>query len=160
MTQRLSKLSTSGEIKKFGQQTVIAVGERFGQGRTGGYLYICDSKGHTVLHVELGHPDPEKKEKYRAFSREKAWRLHKYYEHILSRQSRCEKKEQYGGAIRLPSGHIISFSGFPELIDEAYCAGLVRVMGCATAVTMKHLKAIEGNSYFDEVHDVVYAAIA
>lgn len=98
------------------------IAETWGDGRKGGYIFICDDTGTQLLHKKLGEPELSKKEKYRSFSREKAERLIRNPDHVLSWESREPEQNQYGGAIRLESGLIISFSGFPELVDEAFCA--------------------------------------
>lgn len=96
--------------------------------RTGGYLYFCDAEGRQLLHKMLGEPDPAKWAKYREYSREKADRLLRHPEHVLSAQSRNPDEKQYGGALRLASGHILSFSGFSEIDDQHICGLLAEMM--------------------------------
>lgn len=105
------------------------VAEKYGDGRKGGYIYIADQYGNQLLHKKLGDPDLAKMAKYRSFSREKAERLFENTEHQLSWQSRDPDANKWGGAVRLPNGVIVSFSGFPELVDEAFCAAYSVVVG-------------------------------
>lgn len=93
----------------------------------GGWLYILaqtDSQWLTELHVCMGDfPQffpSERNDRYRNNSCEKAHRLSEHPYHYTSRESRKPEASQYGGAIRLPDqALIISFSGFPEVDDEA-----------------------------------------
>ncbi len=101
------------------------IAEKIGDGRTGGYLYISDSQNRMLVHIRIGAPDDSKLQKYIDFSREKATRLCVLSEHHLSWQSRNPKLNKWGGAVRLLGGAgFISFSGFPEQVDEALCLTL------------------------------------
>ncbi len=100
--------------------------------RDGGYLFICNGKGRSLFHGVCGAPLADKAPFYKIFSKEKAQRLFSHPEHQCSWESRDPNKDQYGGAIRLKSGLIVSFSGFPEK-DDAPLAGLIAVKsGLAT----------------------------
>ncbi len=87
--------------------------------RTGGYFCLAEQNGRILTLTLLGTiPDLEKAKKYRHFAEEKALRLAEHSRHVSSWQSRDPKHDKWGGAIRT-SNLIFSFSGFPELWDEA-----------------------------------------
>lgn len=88
--------------------------------RTGGYLCLQDMKSGVPLAITVVGTcdDDEKAKKYLTFCQEKACRLQNSPHDHTSYQSRNEANLQYGGAIR-GSNYIFSFSGFPELVDEA-----------------------------------------
>lgn len=91
-------------------------------GKTGGCLCVTDHKGHVYLKAYIGKVPKDKLHKYWTFAEEKANRLSNNIpisRHVSSWQSRNTQYEQWGGAIKTPR-HIYSFSGFPELYDEAF----------------------------------------
>lgn len=144
------------KVASLATKIMPGVAAQFGNGRNGGYIYICDAEGNQLLHKKLGDPDPEKMNKYREFSREKAERLLKNSDHDLSWQSRNPDESQWGGAVRLPSGHILSFSGLPELYDEAFCATVADVMEWATQTQLSEILEISANTgKYNEVRAVV-----
>lgn len=89
-------------------------------GRRGGYLCVAEGDtGNPHFTVLVGGSvSQEKLPKYYRLAHEKAVRLARNPKHISSFQSR-DGKERFGGAVRTLNGWILSFSGFPELIDEA-----------------------------------------
>ena len=145
------------------REAVVAVAEKFGEGRRGGgYIYICDSLGRKWLHVKIGYPDPEKEEKYKEFSQEKAERLLANPEHKLSWQSRNPEDNKWGGAVRLGvvGGFIISFSGFPEAVDEAFCISIAQSIGWIDSTkAFRCLLNQDKLDLFSEVHSVVIGAV-
>jgi hypothetical protein len=96
----------------------------------GGYLCITDYNGNVLRHVPVADYDDtadgmRKRERNKAFSLEKATRLARNPEHILSQQSRDPFHHQYGGAVRVKeAGIIISYSGDPEDVDTIKAIGL------------------------------------
>jgi hypothetical protein len=90
--------------------------------REGGWFCLLDVRqppGWMVrVHERIGQLQTDKEAKYREFSLEKATRLASHPEHTTSRESRDEAAAQYGGAIHA-HGYILSFSGLPEVWDEA-----------------------------------------
>lgn len=101
-----------------------------------GYLTIKDPNNGDILFFKpYGEIPEEKKEKYSSYSKEKASRLyskistHLPTTHTTSYQSRNSEKEEWGGAV-YGNYHelslIFSFSGMPELIDEAISAVLTK----------------------------------
>lgn len=136
------------------------VTRKFGEGRTGGFLYISNEHGLVSAHVCLGTPDPKKYDKYNAFSEEKACRLRKRAGEGLSFQSRNPDKDQYAGAFRAPDDRIISFSGLPEMIDEAYVACLAVKAGWVGKDMAEQILEKSGNVVrFREVWEVVNSLV-
>lgn len=100
--------------------TVLQVGQTLAEGKKGGYFCLADMQtGIPELLVMYGDPEnPAGKAKYFSFAQEKAMRLAQNKHHKSSFESRIPENSKWGGAIR---GHqyIYSFSGFPEIVDEA-----------------------------------------
>ena len=101
--------------------------KEFAKGRTGGYLYGLDEAERPLFLQMINHPDEAQVLDYHRNAMEKAHRLHTHWDHLLSRESRNVAANQYAGALKLLNGSSISFSGFPEDVDEAYC-GIVAVL--------------------------------
>jgi hypothetical protein len=99
---------------------LFPLAEKFvGYDSRGGYLTIIDlGLGAVLGTARIGAPPPKKSKKYFRFSAEKALRLLRYPKHNTSRQSRDIKRNKFGGAVR-GSQFIVSFSGLPEIWDEA-----------------------------------------
>jgi hypothetical protein len=91
----------------------------------GGFLRLYhDSNGNYLDEVFVDvfgfFKEPKKNRPiFEKFSEEKAKRLHKHHIHRSSYESRDEKKECFGGAIKTKNGFIISISGMSEAEDEA-----------------------------------------
>lgn len=93
-----------------------------GETRSGGYLTLFNATNkQMVFSIPLGEIPKEKEEKYRTLSLEKAIRLSGKLDDgdASSWQSRDPEKQQWGGAVSIGEGFILSFSGLPELADEA-----------------------------------------
>ncbi|MBU6500409.1 MAG: hypothetical protein KGJ89_01085 [Patescibacteria group bacterium] len=89
--------------------------------RRGGYFCLADGNGKPFFEpTQIGEVAVEKAEKYMQLCKEKAQRLaSRPLIYCSSYESRNPEAGQWGGAIRLTNDHIFSFSGFPELLDEA-----------------------------------------
>jgi hypothetical protein len=93
--------------------------------RTGGYLCILENIDNAcgdepaMKLVKLGTFVPEKAEAYLRNAQEKAMRILETPGLRSSWETRNVSKEQYGGGIRTDT-FILSFSGLPELVDEAF----------------------------------------
>ena len=116
--------------------------------RKGGYLTVLNHrKGEFSLQAKIGQVPADKVHKYQTLATEKAWRLFRNIDHQTSFESRdvnawisflnfqtplsdhsMEKWGQWGGAVR-GSRYIFSFSGFPELLDEAMMFALAIKLG-------------------------------
>lgn len=101
------------------EMIVRKASELFCPERTGGYFCLAyKSSGLPALVAEIGEVNEEKKRKYYTFAKEKAFRLSITHTLETSWQSRNEAEDKWGGAVRCGKW-IFSFSGFPELLDEA-----------------------------------------
>ncbi len=129
--------------------------------RDSGYFTLYDAasiKGIPIIIFAVDVCPPEKREQYFAYSQEKAVRLAQNSEHISSWQSRNPEKNCYGGAIRVgPAKNLImSFSGLPELADEA-----VMLATALRLLWMSHDEAIQiakasNNQYFGKLAKKVW----
>lgn len=116
--------------------------------RKGGYLTIRDRISGIVLLVALiGGCSADKVNDYLVFSQEKGWRLFLNYGHLSSFQTRNENEKKWAGAI-VAGNYIISFSGLPELGDEAVMIVLASKLGWLDSETAKAIVAISSNPFF------------
>ncbi len=90
-----------------------------------GYFTLRSAKdGRVLLVSEIGDTLAEKREAWLFNSQEKGKRLFENPNDLSSWESRDPDhptQKKWGGAIRTPD-YILSFSGLPELADEALCA--------------------------------------
>ena len=102
--------------------------EDFLGGRKGGYLCVAEGDSGNPHFTVLvgGHVNQKKLPRYYHLSHEKAVRLSQNPTHVSSFQSR-DGENKFGGAVRTLNGLIYSFSGFPELVDEALVLSLMRL---------------------------------
>ena len=93
----------------------------FPKDKDNGYCVITSAlDGRVLLTFQVGECKPEKVKKYYSLANAKAVRLYSFasQNHVSSWQSRDKDANRWGGAIR--AGDVIfSFSGLPELADEA-----------------------------------------
>ena len=128
--------------------------------RAGGYFClstVCYSNAPLRVMM-VGDPPADKRAKYFELCIEKANRLIANglgpQQHKLSWQSRNEAYDQWGGAVRW-GDYVFSFSGLPELADEAlmlyllYTAhGWGGVSSHPSDVDLARLGSISGNPHF------------
>ena len=131
--------ATCSELMRLVHEYVDMVGELCPERRTGGAFHcrhVHDSFGWLDAHATMlaGTYEEQKALKYWEFAQEKADRLANHFGegHLSSYQSRAPEKMRWGGAIRTPGGWILSFSGFPELMDEAFMLAVARQAGLIT----------------------------
>ncbi len=123
------------------EATVKQLIPKFVEMREGGVFCVKNARTNSLLLLAPVGRFPEKKSaRYFSFAQEKATRLYfkvkRGSRHLTSWQSRDEEKQRYGGAI-LADDLILSFSGLPELADEAvvaYVAFLFNLIGFSTAL--------------------------
>jgi hypothetical protein len=116
--------------------------------RQGGYLVVMNHRSEElVLLAKVGQISKELTHKCETLAREKAWRLYSRVGDWTSFESRDVEAEvmvydysqppqlaytrpwgQWGGAVR-GNRYIFSFSGFPEMLDEAMMFVLAIKMG-------------------------------
>lgn len=98
------------------------------ENRHGGYLCIANTIGMPLTIAPIGLLSNGTYERYLKNAPEKAIRLGRNPEHVLSRQSRNEQLQQFSGAVR-GSQRLYSFSGLPEAVDELFMLALAEKMG-------------------------------
>lgn len=106
--------------------------------KRGGYLCVTESNGQPFLLSRFGVVPFEKAEKYYGLSQEKGTRLLLHPEHLTSFESRDSDARvgnevgnpwgKWGGAVK-GKNYNFSFSGFPELLDEASMFALAIRLG-------------------------------
>lgn len=120
-----------------------------------GYFTLRDySSNRVILTRQIGICPSDKWQRYHDLSLEKGDRLFRNADHLSSRESRDHEKSQYGGAISAESLSL-SFSGLPELGDEAVMLCAARMLGWisdeAVAVI---LKRNHGNIFYQQLLEV------
>ena len=121
--------------------------------RQWGYLTITSAADARILYVfQVGECPLEKAEKYFRLSQEKARRL---FNQIgaggkSSWQSRNEKNGQWGGAI-CAENVIVSFSGLPELADEAVSLMTAVLCGWLAIERAREIAAISNNKFLEQL---------
>jgi hypothetical protein len=104
----------------------------------------------TILGEIIG--DSDKLNSWNTNSREKAERLCQNSDHVSAWESRDFDDKKYGGAIKTPTGEILSMSGLPEFGDEACCLVIAMEMGWIDEVKAQEIVNISGNDLFDELY--------
>lgn len=118
----------------------------------GGYLSIFDRMtGQLLLECRIGKIEKDEADNYRLFSQLKAIRAMAFPEHLSSHQSRDEKKKQYGGAIKTPE-LVLSFSGLPELGDEAIVLLLAYGFNWINFDQMMEIQQLSNNPFVEPLH--------
>lgn len=125
---------------------------REGFPRRSGYFTLRSRiDGRVLFHCQIGKcPDEDKAAKYANFSYEKGCRLLSHPDHVSSWQSKNDEAKQYAGAIAI-SNYILSFSGLPELADEAVVLILAYMIKLGTLEEVERLAKISGNTVFTEL---------
>lgn len=138
---------------------VVSQAVRLTVERIGGYFCLANkNSGLPVMVFPVGkfHMLSEKtREKYCAFSQEKALRLAENPLHQSSWQSRNESKMKYGGAVRGRT-FIFSFSGLPEKLDEAAMLTLAVEAGDLDHSSAFAIAQTNGNEFFTQVYNLVF----
>lgn len=122
--------------------------------------YFCarvDECGAPEIVFRVGNFPIDKVHKYFSLSLEKGSRLYQHPEHLSSWQSRDEKGMvigqswgHWGGAIFLRHYLVcLSFSGLPELGDEAVVLFAALLSGMATLGEVRAIARISSNPYFE-----------
>jgi hypothetical protein len=121
------------------------------KGRTGGYL--CHATGTGIprmIHV-IGVVREAKALKYIGFCQEKPRRTAAHPNHWSSWQSRDLAHDEFGGSVKLADGTHLSFSGLPELGDEAVCLVAAIAFGLLTEAAARGIARISCNPYFERL---------
>ena len=118
-----------------------------------GYLTIRSRKdGRLLIKVQIGECPIDKCGKYAFFSWEKSERLLaniKINDHLSSWQSRAVDEEMYAGAIAT-NDFVLSFSGLPELADEAVVLVAALTFNWANWNEVVTIVEISKNPFFDK----------
>lgn len=120
------------------------------EGKNSGYLAIVDrSDGRLLLHAQVGNCLPDKHAKYCEISLEKAMRIYRNQD-ASSWMSRDPDNDKWGGAI-VAGRFILSFSGLPELADEALMLALGREMSWISIEDVMGLATVSNNEYIGKL---------
>ena len=110
--------------------------------KQGGCLCVANPEGEIILVSRLGQVrDRERGDRYFRFCQEKARRLISHPGDVSSWQSREPENDKWGGGVRLETGAIFTFSGLPELWDEACMVTLAMALAGLSEPT-GHLRRI------------------
>lgn len=124
--------------------------------RQGGYITIVDRETGQILFVcKIGEIEDDAARDYFSFSQEKAGRLMLWPQHVSSWQSRDEKNKQWGGAIKTFE-FILSFSGLPELGDEAVMLLLAYSFNWINFDEMMNIAKISENPFVDALNNQLW----
>lgn len=126
--------------------------ELFCPERKGGYFCAQESNFNIPFLVsQIGEPAEEKRRKYFPLSQEKAFRVYVICGTETSYQTRNPAEDKWGGAIRVGK-YIFSFSGFPELVDEAVMIVLALRLRIINLETAKRLGSYSNNPHIIQLY--------
>lgn len=103
-----------------------------------------------VLACGFGKISFERYERYMLFANEKVKRLNGRPGDISSWQSRNQEQMQYGGAIRCDDDLVLSFSGFPEEVDEAICLIAAKMLDLIDDDRIAQITQVHGSNWMYE----------
>lgn len=103
--------------------------------------------GPPAIFRLIGRVAPGKHGLAKRRAREKPRRLSRHPEHFSSFQSRNERRDWWGGAIATHTCYL-SFSGLPELCDEALVLIVARLLGLLTNKQARRIASISKNKLF------------
>jgi len=110
----------------------------FPKDSTGGYFAVSDRMtGETLLLIPIGEVTDQNLIRYRGFCLEKARRL-----------IQNPARERYAGAVFLPGNIVLSFSGLPELADEALCLILAIILDWTSKAYADEIATISTNKIY------------
>jgi hypothetical protein len=120
-------------------------------GKRGGALCVAAWTGLIVSTSLHGEIPEEKVPKYRDLACEKAQRLAMYPGHLSSWESR-DGSSKWGGAIRA-NDYILSFSGLPELWDEAFMLLLANHSSEIDRVASDRIAEVSWNLHWTQIRE-------
>lgn len=131
------------------------------ENRRGYFTLMNGTNGVINFTIPFGEIPNEKEEKYFYLSQEKATRLFSYLNnHTTSFQSRNTEVDKYGGSIFVnyhTNLSIFSFSGMPELIDEAMMLVLAKKLAKDNGLhIIQKIEAYERNPYWKSLYTDFY----
>lgn len=108
-------------------QTVDVVAQQYGDGSQGGHLHITDRRCIPVVNTPIGNP-------------------------LLQLDT-----PQPRPAVFVPgSEHVVSFEGFPPLVNEAFVLAVLRYLKLISDEDIKHVTDVSDNDLFPSVQRTVY----
>ena len=123
----------------------------FPKDSNGGYFSVSDRMtGETLLLIPIGEVTDQNLIRYRGFCLEKVRRLIQNPAHLSSWQSKNKTRERYAGAVLLPGNMVLSFSGLPELADEALCLILAIILDWTSQAYADEIATISTNKIYFE----------
>jgi hypothetical protein len=143
---------TANQLIYFTDEGIRLLRERCGIKKDSGFLTVFDKVSASVmLCCQIQHCPKGKADQYFTFSMEKARRLQANPDHYTSFQSRDEKSDKYAGAILCRVNTILSFSGLPELADEALMIFVAFKAGWIDEKEVLRLSGISQNPYVEKI---------
>lgn len=142
---------------------IPVIEEKLRHEKRGGWFCIMEKsrlQWSVILHDCTGVIPKDKDTKYHRLSYEKAQRLSMNPQHRTSYMSRNERFSQWGGAIRTFSNpeYIFSFSGFPEIWDEALMLAATCDLNLMNAQQAYLIATPEAFDAFMELHLPIQAS--
>lgn len=109
-----------------------------------------DTRAGPIERVVLGDfPELGKEERYNQLAHEKIMRLSVNKDDVSSFETRNPEDDRWGGAIRsLPTNILLSCSGLPELLDEAYMLAVAVKLGWCSPIRAKRIMQRSQNNYY------------
>ncbi len=166
--QRIQDLMRNGSLDIILKLFTNLIGKEALDDKAGGYFTIQYlDELNTVISKKVGKIPPEKIDKYSCLSKEKPSRLKRNLSlgHMTSYESRNPDAEifittgivepwgHWGGAVLISKKFIFSFSGFPELVDEAFVCFLGIKSGLMSKCQFGIVKKRRSdNPYLDLIH--------
>ena len=123
-------------------------------GRAGGYFALYErgptgQVGRALILETIGTVIFKCISLYCRLVREKVHRLSQHLEHLSSWQSRDPDNNKWGGAI-VAGIYYLSFSGLPELCDEAIVLITARTLGIISAHEAMRIAQISNNELYNQ----------
>jgi hypothetical protein len=140
---------TANELIDFTDEGLHLLKERCCIDRDYGFLTVFDN--NVLLSCQINLCPKDKADAYFTFSVEKARRLHAHPDHYTSFQSRDVESGKYAGAIVCRLHTILSFSGLPEMADEALMIFVAFKTGWIDENEALRLSGISGNPYIKKI---------
>ena len=122
----------------------------------GYFTLLSKATGATLSGFAFGDVPAEKEERYRSFSMEKALRLFaNMAQHGSSFESRDPALDLWGGAINAHD-FILSFSGMPELLDEAVMLIVAYQMGWLNWQEVNYIAQKSNNGFVEALKKALF----
>lgn len=120
-----------------------------------------DAPESGIDSITLGHfPVMGKEERYTQLAREKIMRLSIEPDDLGSYETRNPTEDRWGGAIRsLPVRILLSCSGLPELLDEAYMLAIAVKLEWCSPIRAKRIMHKSQNEYYERAWVAVSNAV-